>query len=426
MLQREQIAPGVHLNTIEADKFNRCRISLHFRFPASKEKATEHALLPLVLERGYADCPDMTQFSRQLARLYGASLSVETHMQGATRVISIAVSGIKDRFALQGENLSAAYAQIAFGVAFRPYLEEGLFSQEAVQIEKDTLARQLESEKNDKRLYCVRQARRHFFGNHPAGVERDGYLSQVSAITPASLTQTYQDMLEQAELDVICMGASQQEVRELLQQSLASIHRKPAQLLRQSFIDAKPLEHLEEQMDLAQAKLCMMFTADRCVNPEEMAVFRMAMSVFGGSSTSRLFLNVREKQSLCYYCSCRFVSSTAMMMVDSGVEPKDAERAEQAILEQLHQLMSGEITAQEMEDNRRSVLSGLMAVEDSLAGLENWYYTEILRGGAICTPQQAAQAVQNVTAEQIQGALAGFHYQLGYLITQPREDMTHD
>ena len=148
-MQRELIAPGVHLNAIPAEKFNRCRLSIHFRFPASREKATDHALLPLVLERGYAACPDMTALSRKLAKLYGAALTVETSMQGASRVLSISITGIKDRYALEGEALSAEYAAIAFGVAFEPYFEDGLFSREAVRIEKATLARQLESEIND-------------------------------------------------------------------------------------------------------------------------------------------------------------------------------------------------------------------------------------------------------------------------------------
>ena len=174
-LHTESIAPGVQLHTLPADKFNRCRLSIHFRFAAARPAATDHALLPLVLERGYSACPDMTALSRKLAKLYGADLTVATFMQGACRVLSVSVTGIKDEFALEGEHLSAEYAALAFGVAFEPYFENGEFSAEAVNIEKATLARQLESEINDKRLYCVRQAQRRFFGNSPAGVARDGY-----------------------------------------------------------------------------------------------------------------------------------------------------------------------------------------------------------------------------------------------------------
>ncbi len=424
MLQREPIAPGVFLNTIPADKFNRCRISLHFRFPASREKATDQALLPLVLERGYSACPDMTQLSRKLARLYGAALTVETSMQGADRVLSVSITGIKDQYALSGENLTAEYAAIAFGVAFAPYFENGLFSKEAVEIEKATLARQLESEVNDKRLYCVRQARRKFFGDSPAGVERDGYLANLPAVTPETLTAAYWQILKTAQLDIICLGADAEAVRHAALEKLAAVERQPAPLAGYLFMPARPAQHFREEMDLVQAKLCMMFTWDQCVDPAQLNAFRLAMSVFGGSTTSRLFLNVREKQSLCYYCGSRFVSPTAFMMVDSGVEPANADRAEAAILKELQDLVDGPITPEELENSRRSLLSGLSSVGDSLAGLENWYYTEILRGGQVHTPEQAAEDLNRVTAEDVRRILAGFSHSVSYLVTK-KEEPTH-
>lgn len=424
MLHRELIAPGVHLNLLPAEKFHRCRISLHLRFPASRAKATDHALLPLVLERGYRDCPDMTQLSRKLARLYGAALSVDTTMQGAERVLSISISGIQDQYALAGENLSAEYASILFGVAFRPYFENDCFSSEAVTVEKDTLARQLESEINDKRLYCVRQARRKFYGDSPAGVERDGYLADLPKVTPQTLTQAYWEILQQAQIDVFCLGAEEQVVRTMLQESLAGLQRTPAQLPGNTFQPAQQPAQFREEMDLVQAKLCMLFTWGRCVNVAQLNAFRLAMSLFGGSSSSRLFLNVREKQSLCYYCGSRFVSTTAMMMVDSGIEPANAQKAQEAILQELRQLVEGPIQPQELENCRRSLLSGLTSVGDSLSSLENWYYGEILRGVGVQTPQQAAQQLLTVTAEQVQQVLAGFTLSVSYLVTK-KEESTH-
>ena len=226
-LHTESIAPGVQLHTLPADKFNRCRLSIHFRFAAARPAATDHALLPLVLERGYSACPDMTALSRKLAKLYGADLTVATFMQGACRVLSVSVTGIKVEFALEGEHLSAEYAALAFGVAFEPYFENGEFSAEAVSIEKATLARQLESEINDKRLYCVRQAQRRFFGDSAAGVARDGYLEDLPAVTPASLTAAYKDILRTASIDVMVLGMDEAAVRA----KLASARAGPAALV---------------------------------------------------------------------------------------------------------------------------------------------------------------------------------------------------
>ena len=150
-MRRFQIAPGVHLSYDAAQKFNRCRISIHFAFPARRETATAHALLPLVMERGYADCPDMTQMTKKLARLYGADLTVDARPMGCSHNLCVSITGIKDQFALEGEKLTQEYAALALGTAFHPYFVGSTFDPEAVGIEKQMLRKALEDEVNDKR-----------------------------------------------------------------------------------------------------------------------------------------------------------------------------------------------------------------------------------------------------------------------------------
>ena len=173
-------------------------------------------------------------------------------------------------------------------------------------------------------------------------------------------------------------------------------------------------------MEMEQAKLCLLFTAGRPTGTEEMGVCRLAMSLFGGSATSRLFLNVREKQSLCYYCGATYSSVTGTMSVDSGIQPQNAARAEAAILKELKDLCEGPITQEELEDCRRGLLSGLGSVEDTLSGLENWYYTEICRDGAVDSPAQARAALEAVTADQVRQGLRMFSLSVRYLLT-PKE-----
>ena len=190
-MERKQLAPGVHLSCDPAEKLNRCRISIHFTFPAQRDTATAHALLPLVMERGYAGCPDMTGLTKKLARLYGADLTVDGRPMGANRNLCISVTGIKNRFALAGEDLSQEYTQLVLGVAFHPCMADGAFDAEAVAIEKQMLRQSLEDELNDKRLYCMRQTAREFYGDSPMGIRQEGYLEEVDGLTGADLAAAY-------------------------------------------------------------------------------------------------------------------------------------------------------------------------------------------------------------------------------------------
>lgn len=421
-MKRENLAPGVFLNTLDAQKFNRCRITIRFQYPACRETATASAVLPLVLERCCADYPDMTLLSRRLAKLYGADLSVDNSTNGANRVLTVSVTGIKDEFALEGEDLTAEYADLVFGVAFRPYLVNGRFDEEALAIERGKLRQQLQAEVNDKRLYCVRQARRRFFGDSLAGVERDGYLEEVDSVTPQLLTQVYEEMLCRASIEVTAIGAKDETVRRLLLAALEGRKRDWQAPLPGLFMPRRQPDHQVETMDMVQAKLCLLFTAGRCTGAQEIAASRLAMALYGGSVTSRLFLNVREKQSLCYYCSSSYTSVTGCMMVDSGVEPANARKAEAAILKELAQLCDGPITDEEMEDCRRGLLSSLESVEDSLSGLEGWYFAEIARGGPVSTPAQARAALEQVTKEQVRQVLRQFTLSVSYLLTPEVND----
>ena len=229
-MRRFQIAPGVHLSYDAAQKFNRCRISIHFAFPARRETATAHALLPLVMERGYADCPDMTQMTKKLARLYGADLTVDARPMGCSHNLCVSITGIKDQFALEGEKLTQEYAALALGTAFHPYFVGSTFDPEAVGIEKQMLKKALEDEVNDKRLYCQRQANREFFGDSPAGVRQEGYLEEVDGLTPEALTEAYDEMLRTANIELIVLGcdeASTTAVKDALLAELSAIDRAP-------------------------------------------------------------------------------------------------------------------------------------------------------------------------------------------------------
>lgn len=263
---------------------------------------------------------------------------------GCSHNLCVSITGIKDQFALEGEKLTQEYAALALGTAFHPYFVGSTFDPEAVGIEKQMLRKALEDEVNDKRLYCQRQANREFFGDSPAGVRQEGYLEEVDGLTPEALTEAYYEMLRTANIELIVLGcdeASTTAVKDALLMELSAIDRAPLPRAENIAMPRREPVRKVEHFDTTQAKLCMLFTLGRPMQPEQLAAVRLAMALYGGSVTSRLFLNVRERDHLCYYCSSSFQSFTGSMAVNSGVEHADAARAEQAVLKELADLCDG-------------------------------------------------------------------------------------
>ncbi len=416
-MNRKQLAEGVCLTVFPADKFKRCRVSLNFIWRADRSKATAEALMPMLMERGNADCPDMTEMSKKLAALYGAALGVETSIIGANRVLTVSVTGIRDKYALSGEKLTKEYVSLALATAFRPYLPNGCFDEESVSIEKEQLSELLQSEINDKRSYCVKQAKRRFFKDAPEGIERMGYIDEVEPLTAQTVTDAYKNMISRAQIEAIAIGAENEGIAELLLDALSKTERSPEPIADVGFQGRQEEQSFSQAVSAAQGKLCMLFTPNEIIKPENLSAMRVAIGLLGGTSTSRLFVNVREKQSLCYYCPASFSSPSNIMSIDCGIEHADAEKAKQAILNELESLRTGEITQEELERTKRSLLSSFSAVEDSLSSIEIWHFSEIMRG-TDKTPDDVMNEISQTTAEQVKEMLNKFTLSVTYLLTK--------
>lgn len=419
-MNRTEIENKVYLTLIEAKKFKRCRITLQFVMPGVRSAATAAALLPMVMTRGYADCPDVTELSIKLAKLYGAALNAYTATSGGNRIISFSITGIKDEYAIEGESLTKEYLDILLGTVFNPKVKDGGFDEQDLKIEKEKLKEMILSEINDKRGYCLRQARRKFFGDSPAGIERYGYLDEVDRITPQALYDEYQNMLKTAKLEVVVLGANGETVKNAVCEKISQTERKPEHLNGVLAMPHRQTEEFAEPVNAVQGKLCMVFTTGENISAEDLSKMRMATALFGGTPTSRLFMNVREKQSLCYYCAAGFVYTTGTLTVDSGVEHSNAQKTKNAVLAELDKLKNAEITDEEIEDTRKSIQNSLLSVGDSISGLESWYLSEISRGTDF-TPDEVSRQLDAVTAQDIKDMLSKFSLSVVYILTQEGE-----
>ena len=294
---------------------------------------------------------------------------------------------------------------------------DGVLDAEAVAIEKEQLRELLEGEINEKRSYCIRQARRRFYGDSPAGIERNGYLDEVDGLTADAVTRAYARMVEQAQIEVFVLGADVDAVAQRLRTALSGLRRAPEELPAPIAMPAEEPRSFEEPLPTVQGKLCMLFTPGEPFAPQDLSALRVAVALLGGTPTSRLFQNVREKQSLCYYCAASYTSLTGALCVDSGVEHANAAAARESILKELAALCAGPVEDGELADTKRALKNQLAAVGDTLQGLEGWYFAERMRG-ADKAPEQVAAEVDAVTADDVRRVLSSFRLSVCYTLTK--------
>ena len=416
-MKRQLIAPKAHITVLPNKKFKRNRISINLIVPNAREKATMYALMPGLMERAYEDYPDMQMLSRKLNRMYAAQLSVGTAVIGANRCMRFTVQGIKNEYCINNEDLMAELCDVLLGVIFRPCLEDGAFVKDWLEVEKFKLREDIEGEINDKRGYCVKNARRKFFGDGLNGVERMGYLDEIDGITAEMLYSCYREMLDMAVVEIFITANNPDSAVEKLTEAFSYNRSAQTDILPVTAVECKDAEFFTESMDTTQGKVCLVYTTKRLLTEDERYHMLVASALYGGTASSRLFKNVREKQSLCYYCAAGFNGFTSSMSVDSGVEHHNTQRTIDAVQYELKNMIEGEITDEEISQTKLTIINSLKANYDGLHGLEAWYLNEAIRGTAF-TPEMVMERVENVTADDIRNVLSLLNLNVVYTISK--------
>lgn len=401
-IEQRAICDGVNFRSIRDTKFKTMRISAHLIVPMSRQTAAENALLPFLLSRASREYPDFTKLGQRLAELYGASLNADVQKLGDLQVLSLSASGIADRYALEGEAISGELAKLLCSILFDPPLVDGLFPEDGFEQEKRQTMELIDSEYSDKRTYARQRCEAIMCADEPYGVNRYGGKEDIARVERPALTAAWKRLLDTAKIELMVLGdcdpAPVYEGFHAAFETLGS--RKTADCTTKVVRSAEKVNTVTEKMDVAQGKLVMGFRTGTATPDEEVPATRLMAALFGGTPNSKLFLNVREKLSLCYYCSASYNSMKGIMLVQSGVEVKNMERAKEEILRQLDEVKQGNFDESEVEAAKMSLCNSYRTLSDSLGGLENWYLSQTFASHSQ-QPEEAAAQINAVTRQEI-------------------------
>lgn len=401
-LIRKKIGDEVYLNSVWDEKFKSDRITVNLITPLNRNEATVNALVPFVLRKGCKSCPDFTELNKRLAKMYGAILDADVSKQGGNQIIEVLLQLADDKFAISGEKMVEEGAKLLSDIVFDPNLDEnGLFPEKDLELEREYLIDTINSDLNDKRTYAIHRAVEMEFEGEPFGVSRYGYVKDAESITGEELANAWRRLIKTARIEIMFVGPGDPAaVKRVFADRLAELERKPEAFEKASLLPYKDLHEAEEAMDIVQGKLVMGFRMGAPATEKEKNAARVFSAMYGGTPFSKLFMNVREKLSLCYYVTSHFERGTGVMFVDCGIEFESREKAQAEILRQLDSICEGNITEEELASTKLIIKNSLGAVGDSLGGLDNWYMTCIL-DGIILTPEEDAEEIDKITVEEV-------------------------
>ena len=406
MYQTLELFPGVTLRCIRDHRFKQGALSMQFLRPMCREEAAKNALLPAILLRGSQRYPDLKQITHRLDDLYGASISTLVRRVGDYQTTGFYCCFLEDRFAPYGDPIFQPMAQLVEELLLHPIVEDGGFCKEFVESEKRNLIIAIESQRSDKRAYAASRLLEIMCQADSFGVPRLGQTAQVMEIDHQNLFTHYQTILAESPVELFYVGSQQPEaVAAILSPLFAQLPRAVQALPPHTPFQLCPGREEWEQQDISQAKLNLGFYTPIINQDPRYAAMQVCNAVFGGGMTSKLFMQVRERMSLCYAISSSYYGSKGILTVSAGIDTQQEAAAREAIFAQLEACRQGQVTEDELQAAKESILSGLRTVHDSPNAMEAYYCPGVIHGQKR-TLEEFTQQLRAVTVEDVAAAAA--------------------
>lgn len=414
IINRRKIADGVYFSSITDKRYKKNLISVAFSTQLSEDTATENVIVPVLLTKCNSKLPTYKAFNNKMSRLYASGIGGTAGRQYDLQTISFGAYYLDDIYALSGEKMTGRMTDILIDCLTSPVTENGVFSEKFVELEKKTVIDNIETAINDKRSYAIERAMKTICKGEPASVCSYGTVEKAKLITPDSAYKAYRRMLETMPCEIICTGCS--DFEGVAEKFAAAFEKAGRHDIENTTIALSPVktqtEEVTERLTVNQSKLVLGFKS----HSDDDAALVLLQKIFGGTTSSKLFRNVREKMSLCYYCSAARNDLKGIMLVNSGVENENIEKTKEAVIDQLEEIKNGNFTNEDINFAEMAIKNDFKSVADSAGNVSNWYF-DCIRKNDIVTPEEKLGRYLGVSKERIIAAAKSMVLDSVYVLT---------
>lgn len=410
MFQSINIAKGVNVHVNETTQFKTINFSFKFKDRLTPEKASARSILANVLQHSNEVYPSHTALRMVLDDLYGTSLYIDSSKRGNEHIVTLNVETVNDQY-LSEEGVLEKVLNLMYIVLFKPNMENGLFKESIFLREKQTIKERIESVFDEKTRYAQQRMMELALPGHPASIQANGSLEEVEKVSNEQLVEEYRTLLNDNEIEIYAVGDIKPEmIASYIKEYFHFGDREQAVQGPSTELETPAEARVVEYEDMKQGKLHMAFFSPITFRDEKFPVMQLMNGVLGGYAHSKLFVNIREKESMAYYVSSSYASQFGLMFVLAGIDSKLEEKAVKLILEQLEEVKRANISDVELGQTKALLINQLKEALDSARGQIDIYdqYMEldeafepdylISRWNAV-TKQDIAEAAQLLSLE---------------------------
>lgn len=403
--KKETVKEGITLHVIETENFKTNLLAVFLTVPLTRENVTLDTLLTLVLRRGSTLMPTQEEISKNLENMYGASFDCGIEKTGDNHVLKFYLESLNDEFLPERQNLLKESMDKLFDIIFHPVLQDGHFKEDYVEAEKENLKQIIEGKIDNKSFYALERCIEEMYKEKPYGLYKYGYIEDLANIDAKNLYEHYQTLLEKAKIDIFVSGDLQDDVMKEIAENEQIKSLKPRQahfIVNNEQTETKEkteVKKLEEKMNIAQGKLVMgLAIHDNSEDSRYPALVYNA--ILGGTANSKLFQNVREKESLAYTASSGYLRQKNNIFIRCGIEVDNYQKAVDIINKQLEDMKKGAFSEEDISNAKNFIIETIQGITDEQDTEISYYLGQELSGHHVDF-EGYEKAIQNVTKQDV-------------------------
>ncbi|WP_188454329.1 EF-P 5-aminopentanol modification-associated protein YfmF [Virgibacillus oceani] len=409
---------GINIHIVPSKKYKTINIVAKLKASLQRETITKRALLPYILQQGTKSYPSSTELQVKLDELYGAVLSISGAKKGNNHIITIRLEVANHKFIADQSPLFEEALELLNEIIFQPNTKNGAFAESVVGREKETLKQKISAIQDDKMSYANMRLIDEMCEGEAYSLHVHGYEEDLSSITPNNLFTYYQTLINEDQLDLYVLGDFESETMK--QKIINHLRRDEASVssIQEDNLSKKQDEPkvIMEKQSIQQAKLHLGYRTNCTYQDDGYFALQVFNGIFGGFPSSKLFINVREKNSLAYYAASRIESHKGLLLVFSGIAPKDYEKAKEIIELQMASMKNGEFTEDTMNETKELIVNQLLDTMDHPQGLIELLYQQVV-GNKKLSPEQLIMNIKQVTKEDVIAIADKIDQDTVYLLT---------
>ncbi|WP_080874704.1 EF-P 5-aminopentanol modification-associated protein YfmF [Oceanobacillus timonensis] len=410
---------NIQFHILPNKKHKTITFAVKFRAPLERETITKRALLPYILKQGTASFPTRKELQEELAELYGSVISIGGSKKGESHILTFYLEVPNAKFLPESDSLMERAAGLLHEMIYQPHQEGNGFSQKVFEREKETLRQNIHSIKDNKASYANMRLIDEMCGDEAYSIHAQGYEEDLSTLSNDALFTYFENVRTEDAMDVYVSGdfEAEQMLNLLTQQFKRSGNQKDIAPADEDI--SKQVENGKEVVEkdqIQQAKLNIGYRTNILYRDEKYPALQVFNALFGGFPSSKLFINVREKNSLAYTVASRIESHKGLLFVMSGIAPADYEKALSIIREQMEAMKNGDFTEEELEETKQLIINQLQETLDHAQGIIELMYQQVV-GQKEMTMDELFAGIQQVTKEQVIDVAEQVQEDMVYLLT---------